>query len=54
MTKEEVQNVLILIEAGARALSSQNTLDKAGAIFAAAHDLSMKIAKMADSVPQEE
>lgn len=51
MTKEEVQNLLILIEAGARAISSQNPLDKAGAILSTAHDLATKVAKLVD--PEE-
>lgn len=49
MTKEEIQNVVVLIDAGARALASQNPLDKAGAIMATAHELAQKLAKMADS-----
>jgi hypothetical protein len=48
MTKEEIQNVLVLVEAGARAISSQNPLDKAGAIMATAHELSVKLSKLAD------
>lgn len=42
-TKEEVTNVLVLVEAGARALSSQNKLDQASAILAAADMLSKKL-----------
>jgi hypothetical protein len=48
MTKEEIQNVVVLIDAGARALASQNPLDKAGSIMATAHELSLKLAKMVE------
>lgn len=48
MTKEEIQNVLVLVEAGARAISSQNSLDKAGVILATAHDLCVKLSKLTD------
>ncbi len=44
-TKEEVTNVLVLIETGARALSSQNKLDQASAILAAADALSKKLSE---------
>lgn len=44
-TKEEVTNVLVLIEAGARALSSQNKLDQASAILATADTLSKKLSE---------
>ena len=53
MTKEEIQYVLVLIEAGARAISSQNPLDKASTIMATAHELSTKLAKMAESTPEQ-
>lgn len=52
MTKEEIQNVLVLVEAGARAISSQNSLDKAGAILATAHDLSVKLSKLAEVIDE--
>lgn len=42
-TKEEVTNILVLVEAGARALSSQNKLDQAAAILGAADALSKKL-----------
>lgn len=44
-TKEEVTNVLVLIEAGARALSSQNKLDQASVILATADGLSKKLSE---------
>jgi hypothetical protein len=48
MTKEEIQNILVLIDAGARALASQNPLDKASSIMATAHDLAQKLAKLGE------
>jgi hypothetical protein len=52
MTKEEIQNVLVLIDAGARALASQNSLDKASGILATAHDLANKLVKLEE--PKDE
>jgi len=49
-TKEEVTNILVLVEAGARALSSQNKLDQAAAILGAADALSKKLITL---IPQE-
>lgn len=49
-TKEEVTNVLVLIENGARALASQNKLDQASAILATADALSKKLITL---IPQE-
>lgn len=43
LTQEELQNVLILIETGARSISSQNPLDKAAEILIIAKDLSDKL-----------
>ena len=51
MTKEEVQNVLVLIEAGARALAAQNPLDKGGNIMMTAHALAEKVAELAPKEP---
>lgn len=48
MTKEEIQNILILVEAGARAIAAQNPMDKASGIFATAHELSTKLAKLSE------
>ena len=45
-TKEEVNNLLILIDAGARSISSQNQLSKAAEVLAAAGVLSEKVAKL--------
>jgi len=43
LTQEELQNVLILIETGARSISSQNPLDKAAEILIIAKNLSDKL-----------
>lgn len=44
LTQDEVNNLLILIQAGARALSSQQgEMDKAGEILMVAHNLSVKL-----------
>ena len=48
MTKEEIQTVLVLVESGARAIASQNPLDKASGILATAHELAQKLAKMVE------
>ena len=53
-TKEEITNILVLIEAGARALSSQNKLDQASAILGAADVLSKKIYTEFEKVKKEE
>ena len=44
LTQDEVNNLLILIQAGARALSSQQgEMDKAGEILMVAHSLASKV-----------
>lgn len=45
-TKEEVMNISILIEAGARSLSSQNKLTEAGSILSVASGLIDKVQKL--------
>jgi hypothetical protein len=43
LTQEELQNLLVLIETGARSISSQNPLDKAAEILILAKNLSTKL-----------
>ena len=45
-TQEEVQNLLALLEAGARTVSSQSQLLQAANVLAAAHNLAEKIKKL--------
>lgn len=49
LTEEELKNVLILVEAGARALSAQNSLENASNILATAHQLGKKLQSLIDS-----
>lgn len=42
-TQEELQDVLVLIETGARSISSQNPLDKAAEVLILAKNLSIKL-----------
>lgn len=53
-TKEEVQNLVVLVEAGARALAGQNKLDQASAILATADQLVKKVVKLAPEDPNGE
>ena len=53
-TQEEVQNLLVLVEAGARAISGQNQLLQAANVLAAAHNLAEKVKKLAPPVPEQE
>jgi hypothetical protein len=46
MNKTEIQNVVVLIEAGARALANQNPLNKAAEIMSAANDLIQKVLQL--------
>jgi hypothetical protein len=44
LTQDEITNLLVLIQAGARALSAQQgEMDKAGEILMVAHNLSVKV-----------
>ncbi len=42
-TQEELQNILVLIETGARSISSQSSLDKAGEVLILAKNLQDKL-----------
>jgi hypothetical protein len=53
-TQEEVQNLLVLVEAGARAISGQNQLLQAANVLAAAHNLAEKVKKLAPPAPEQE
>lgn len=47
LTQDEVNNLLVLIQAGARALSSQQgEMDKAGEILMLAHSLASKVKEL--------
>lgn len=45
-SQEEVNNLLVLLDAGARSLAAQNKLDKAAGILGAADALSKKVAEL--------
>lgn len=45
-TQEEVQNLLVLLEAGARAVSSQSQLLHAANVLTTAHNLAEKVKKL--------
>lgn len=53
-TQEEVQNLLVLVEAGARAISGQNQLLQAANVLAAAHNLAEKVKKLVPPAPEQE
>ena len=53
-TQEEVQNLLVLVEAVARAISGQNQLLQAANVLAAAHNLAEKVKKLAPPSPEQE
>jgi hypothetical protein len=42
-TKVEIDNLQVLIDAGARSIAAQTPLDKAGEILKAASDLAVKV-----------
>jgi len=52
-TQEEVNNLLALLEAGARAISGQNPLLQAANILGAAHTLAEKVKKLAPETKVE-
>jgi hypothetical protein len=49
-SKEEVQNLFILVDAGARAISAQKNLGEASGIMGAANQLINKLSKL---IPEE-
>lgn len=53
-TQEEVQNLLVLLEAGARSISGQNQLLQAANVLAAAHNLAEKVKKLAPPTTEQE
>lgn len=48
-TNEELSNLLALVEAGARAIASQNPLSKAGEILIVANALAEKVKQLSNT-----
>lgn len=53
-TQEEITNILVLIETGARSISSQTELSKAGEVLIVASALANKIRQLNQQVDQYE
>lgn len=51
LTQVEVDNLQVLIDAGARAIVAQTPLDKAGDILKAAAELAVKVKMLVKEVP---